>query len=93
MTKVRTPNPLVIFVRKDILLIYVGARMQINMTNLKTWVTIKSAKSKVIKHMYARLKPSGHQVLKVTATTVRSMDIEILSVDLSPCGHQKNQQM
>ena len=39
------------------------------------------------------LKPSKHQYFKVTATTARSMDIELLSADLSPCGHQTNQQM
>ena len=33
-----------------------------------------------------------HQDLKVTATTVRSMDIEHFNVDLSLCGHQTNQQ-
>ena len=37
MKKVRTPNPLVIFlVRKDILLMCVGARMKIIMSNLRT---------------------------------------------------------
>ena len=88
MTKVRIPNPLIIFVvRKDILLMCVGARMQISMTNLKTWVTIISAISKVIRHMNARQEPCMHQDLKVTATTTRSMDIEPLSIDIIPCGH------
>ena len=92
MKEVRTPNPLVIFVvRRDILLMCVGERMQINLTNLKTWVTIKSAKSKVIRHMNVGLEPLGNQDLKVTTTTVRSMDIKPLNVDPSPCGHQTNQ--
>ena len=90
-SKVRTPNLLVIFVvRRDILLMCVGARMPISMTNLKTWVTITSVISKVIRHMTIGLEPSRHQDLKVTITTIRSMDIEPLNVDLSPCGHQKN---
>ena len=92
-TKLRIPNPLVIFVvRKDILLMFVGARMQINMKNLKIWVTFISAINKVIMHMNARQEPCMHQDLKVTTTTVKSMDIEPSSVDLSPCGHKTNQQ-
>ena len=91
MTKVRTPNPLVIFVvRKDILLICAEARMQISMENLKTWITLISARSKVIRHMNAKQKPYMHQDLKVTTRTVRSMDIDPSNVDLSPCGHQTN---
>ena len=58
--------------------------MQIDMKKLKTWVTITSAIRKVIKHMTVGLEPSGHHDLKVTTTTVRSMDIEPLNVDLSP---------
>ena len=89
MTKVITPNPLVIFVvRKDILLMCARARKKISMTNLKTWVTITSAKRKVIKHMNAREEPCMHQDLKDTSTTVRSIDIEPLSADPNPCGHQ-----
>ena len=33
-----------------------------------------------------------HQDLKVTATTLRSMDIEPSSANLNLCGHQTNQQ-
>ena len=69
-----------------------GARMPINMTNLKTWVTVTSAKSKVIRHMTTGLEPSGYQDLKVTATIARSMDIEPLNANPSLCGHQINQQ-
>ena len=90
---VRNPNPLVIIVvRKDILLMCAGARMQISMTNLRTWDTVISAKIKFIRHMNARLKPSGHQDLKVTTTTIRSMDIGSLSVDPSLNGHQISRQ-
>ena len=92
MIKVRKLNPLVIFVvRKDILLMCAGARMLISMINLKTWVIVTSAKSKVIKNVTVGLKPSEYHDLKVTTTTVRRMDIEPLSADLSPCGHQINQ--
>ena len=93
MTKVRTQKPLVIFVvRKDMLLMCVEARMRIGMTNLKIWVIVISTINKVIRHMNARQEPCMHQDLKVTATTIKSMDIEPTSVDLSPCGHQKNKQ-
>ena len=93
MTKVRTQNPLVIFVvRKDIFLMCAGARMSINMKNLKPWVTIISAKRKDIKHMNVGLKLSRHQDLKVTSTTIISLDIEPLNADPSLCGHQINQQ-
>ena len=70
----------------------VGERMPIIMTNLRTWVTVINAISKVIRHMIAGLEPSGHQDLKVTTTTIRIMDIEPLNVDPSLCGHQTNQQ-
>ena len=88
MTKVITPNLLVIFVvRKEILLMCVRERMQISMTNLKTWVTIINTISKVIRHMNARHESCMHQDLKVTTTTVRSMDIEPSNAYLSLCGH------
>ena len=65
----------------------VGARMKISMTNLKTWVTLISAISKVIRHMTTGLKPLGHQDLKDTTTTI-SVDIEPLNENPSLCGHQ-----
>ena len=77
-------------VRRDILIMCAGKRIKINMTNLKTWVTIISAISKVIGNMNARQELCMHQDLKDTNTTVRSMDIEPLNAYLSPCGHQKN---
>jgi len=93
VTKVRIPDLLVIImVRKDILLMCVGARMSINMKNLKPWVIVISAIRKDIRHMNVGLKPSRHQDLKVTTTTVRSMDIEHLNADPSLCSHQTNQQ-
>ena len=39
-------------------------RMKIIMENIKTWVTIISAISKVIRHMNARKEPCMHQYLK-----------------------------
>ena len=65
--------------------------MSINMTNLRTWVTITSVINKVIKHKIAGLELQGHQDLKVTTTIARSMDIDPLNVDQSLCGHQTNQ--
>ena len=92
MKKGRTQNPLVIFVvRKDILLMCARERIPISMTNLKTWVIVISAISKVIRHMTIGLAPSKHQDLEVTVTTIRSMDIEPLNANLSLCGHQTNQ--
>ena len=41
--------------------------------------------------MNAELGPCIHKDLKDIATTVRSMDIELLNVDPNPYGHQKNQ--
>ena len=38
------------------------------------------------------LEPLGHQDLKDTATTARSMDIKPLNEDPSLCGHQTNWQ-
>ena len=70
----------------------VGVRMQINMSNLRTWLTIISATSKVIKHMNVELKLWMHQDLKVTTIIVRNMDIEPLNVDPNPRGHQISQQ-
>ena len=70
----------------------VGERMSINITNLKTWFTITSAISKVIRHMIAGLEPSEHQDLKATATIARSMDIEPLNANKILCGHQINLQ-
>ena len=69
------------------------ARMQISMSNLKTWITVTSAIRKVIKHMNAKPKPCMNQDLKVTGTTIRNMDIEPLSADPNPYGHQTSQQM
>ena len=42
--------------------------------------------------MNVGLKPSGHQELKVTAITIRSMDVEHLNADPSLCDHLINQQ-
>ena len=62
------------------------------MKNLKTWVTIISAINNVIRQINARQEPCMHQDLKVTTTTVISMDIEHLNAGPSLCGHQTNQQ-
>ena len=64
--------------------------MPINMKNLKEWVTIISEISKDIKNMNAGLEPLGHQDLKVTTTTLKSIGIEHLNVDPNLYGHQTN---
>ena len=87
--KVRIPNLLVIIVViKDILLICVGVRLKIRMLSIRAWFTTISAKNKVIKHMNAELRPCTHKYLKDIVTTIRSMDIELLSVDPNPSGHK-----
>ena len=71
---------------------YVVERIQISMSNLRTWVTVISAISKVIRHMNVEPRPWTHKDLKVIAKTIKSMDIELLNVDPNPYGHQTNQQ-
>ena len=66
--------------------------MQIRKSNLKAWIIVISAKSKVIRNMNVKPGPCMHQNLKVTATIFRNMDIEPLNVDPNPCGHQTSQQ-
>ena len=87
--KERTQNLLlIIVVRKEILLICVGARLQIRMSSLKTWLIITSATRKVNGNMNVELRPSTHKDLKDIVTTIKSTNIEILSADPNPCGHQ-----
>ena len=81
-TKVRTQNlPIISVVRKDIVLMYVEARMLINMISLRMQTIVISAKSKDIKHMNVEPRLSRHQDLRVTAITARNMDIEPLNAD------------
>ena len=42
--------------------------------------------------MNAKPEPCMHQDLKVTTTTIKSMDINLLNVDPNPCCHQTSQQ-
>ena len=92
-TKVRTPNLFVIIViRSDILLMCAGGGLQIKMSSLRTWFTTTSATRKVIKHMNEEPRPCTHKDLKDISITVRSMDMELLNVDLNPCGHQIGKQ-
>ena len=86
---VRTPNVLVIIVeRKDIQLIFVGARMLIRMQRQSLWLTITSATNKAIRHMNVGPEPQVYLNLKDTATTIKSMDIGPLSANPSPHAHQ-----
>ena len=63
---------------------FVGVRMQ----RKNLWLTIKSAKSKDIRHMNVGPKPPRYPNLKDTTTTVRSMDIEHLNVNPRLHGQQ-----
>ena len=93
MTKVITPNQLVItIIRKGILLMFAGVERSISRTHLKAKGIVTSATRKDIKHKIVGLKPQGHKDLMVIATIKRSMDIEPLSVDQSLCGHQISMQ-
>lgn len=62
--------------------------MQIKTLRRNSWVTIISATIKDIRHMNARPRHQKHKYLKVTTTTIRSMDIEHMSVDQSLNSHQ-----
>ena len=80
MTKVRTLNQLVIsVVKNDILLIYVGKRIPINMTSQRMQVIVTSAKNKDIKHIIVGLGLSEHQDLKFISMIAKSVVIELLS--------------
>ena len=67
---------------------FVGVSMQMRMQRQNPWHTVKSARSKDIKHMNAGPESQRHQNLKDTITTIRSMDKEPLNADPSPHGHQ-----
>ena len=93
VTKVRKLNLLIIsMVKRDIPLMYAGARMAINMISLRMQATVISVKSKDIKHKNVGLGLLEHQDLRVTPTTARNMDIELLSANQSLCGHLINLQ-
>ena len=90
-TKTRIPNLHAISVeRKVIHPMSAEAKMLINMISLRVQATITSARNKVIKHMNAEPRLSGHKDLKVTSIIARGMDIEPLNVDQSLCEHQIN---
>ena len=78
---------------KDILRMCAGARQQIRMSSMKTWFTSISATRNIIMHKNAKPRPCTHKDLKEIDTTIISMDIELLSVDTNPCGHQIGKQM
>ena len=69
---------------------YAKATMPISIISLKVQAIVISAKNKDIKHITIGLGPLEHQNLKVIAPIARSMDIGLLSVDQSQCGHQIN---
>ena len=67
---------------------FVESTMLIRMQSQSLWLTVTSATNKVIRHMNVGLEPQMYLNLKDTATTIKSMDIEHLNVDLSLLGHQ-----
>ena len=77
ISKVRTQNPLVIIVvRKDILLMCAGARMQISMTNLKTWVIVH------------KCNKQGHQAHDWKTRTIRTPRFEGYYYNYQKYGHK-----
>ena len=58
------------------------------MLRKRAWVTAISATNKVIRNMNAKPRPCILKDLKDIVITIRSMDIEILSADPNPSGHQ-----
>ena len=82
VSKVRILSLLVIIVeRRDIHLMFVGARKKMIIQRQSSWHTIKNARSKDIRDKNVGPKSKGYQNLKDTITTVKSMDIEHLNVD------------
>ena len=63
------------------------------MLGKKEWVTIISATNKVIRHMNAKPRPCTLKYLKDIVMSIRSMDIELLSVDPNPSGHRTRRQL
>ena len=87
--KVRTLNLHVIIVeRRDIHLMFAGARKQMTMQSLSSWHIVKNARSKDIRPKNVGAKSKGHQDLKDTVTTIKSMDIEHLNADPRLHGHK-----
>ena len=87
--KVRTLNLHVIIVeRRDIHLMFARARKQMTMQRLSSWHIVKNERSKYIKLNNVGAKSKGHQNLKDTIITIKSMDIEHLNADPSLHGHQ-----
>ena len=64
--------------------------MKIRTLRRNVWLTFISATIEDRKHVNARPRQQAHKDMKVTTTTVRSMYIELMSVDPSLTGHQKS---
>ena len=87
--KVRTLNlHSIIMGRMDIHLMFAEARKQMTMQRQSSWHIVKNARSKDIRLKNVGAKSKGHQNLKDTITTVKSMDIENLNADPRLHGHQ-----
>ena len=64
---------------------FVGVRMQIRIQRHYPWLTVKSAKSKDIRHMNVGPKSQRHLNLKDTTIAI---NVEHLNADPSLQGHQ-----
>ena len=74
--KLRNQNLLVIIVvRKDILLMCAGARLQIRILSIRARFTAISATKKVIRDMNVEPRPCTLKDLKDIVITIRSMEI------------------
>lgn len=62
------------------------------MLSRRTWVTTTSATNNVIRHMNAEPRPCTLKDLKDIVITIKSMDIDPLSADPNPIGHQTRRQ-
>ena len=66
---------------------FVEARISIKTPEKMSKVNVTNARSKGIIHVNVEPRTSPHKNLMAIATTIRSMDIEHMSADLSPNGH------
>ena len=62
--------------------------MQIKTLRRNSWVIVISATIKDIRNMNARPRHQADKDFKVTTTTIRTMEIEHMSVDPSLTSHQ-----
>ena len=62
--------------------------MKVRTLRRNSWVIVTSATIKDIRNMNARPRHQAHKYLKVTTTTIGSIDIEHMSANQILTGHQ-----